>query len=159
MCCVLVLTIMRPGTPSSPWPQAHLNKVQSHASCVNFSHNYVPVPTSPTMDAPMLCNQSCSESSAPLSEILNALEKEHPGSNFTEMLIPLQEAGVHTVDEALHCGETMLVEWTGLPSHQVATLCDHFERLSIGKPLAADGDSITSNSSCSSSESDTEEED
>jgi hypothetical protein len=68
-----------------------------------------------------------------LSEILNALEKKQPGSNFTEMLIPLQEAGVQTLDEVLLRGETMLVEWTGLPLDQVTALCDYTKKLSIGK--------------------------
>ena len=65
--------------------------------------------------------------STQLSNILSALKKSQPGSNFTGMLTPLQEAGVHTLDKALLHGEALLVEWTGLPLHQVVALCNYSE--------------------------------
>ena len=50
------------------------------------------------------------------------------------MLTPLQEAGVYTLDEVLLRGKALLVEWTGLPSHQMTALCNYSETLSVEKP-------------------------
>jgi hypothetical protein len=49
------------------------------------------------------------------------------------MLTPLQEAGVYTLDEVLLRGEALLVEWTGLPPHQVTALCNYSQTLRVGK--------------------------
>lgn len=133
----------------------------------DFSHDCVPVPfseSSPTTETSALCDQRHSKlsisdlHSAQLSEALNVLEKKHPGSNFTEMLIPLQEAGVHSLDDLLLRGKTMLVEWTGLPLHQVAALYDCFEKPSIGKPLSEDSDTPTSDNNDSEDEDTTDDE-
>jgi hypothetical protein len=122
-------------------------------SHTDFCHDCISVPSviSSTTNTSALCDPRCSKSlidihSAQLLESLNALEKKHHGSNFTEMLILLQEAGLHTLDDVLLCGQTLLVVWTGLPSNQVATLCDHSEKLNIGKSNLEDGDTPTSDS-------------
>jgi hypothetical protein len=99
-----------------------------------------------------------------LSDILDALEKSQPGSNFTEMLTPLQEAGVHTLDEVLLRGEAMLVEWTGLPLHQVTALCNYSdsETLYVGKPALLEeptSDTTTGNDDTDEGEGGAEDED
>ena len=71
------------------------------------------------------------------------------------MLIPLQEADVQTLDEVLLRGETMLMEWTGLPLDQVMALCNYTKKLStqVGKlPVAKEEPTSDDMSSESNSE-------
>lgn len=106
------------------------------------------------------CAQISDLSSPQISDILDALEKSQPGSNFTEMLTPLQEAGVHTLDEVLLRGKALLVEWTGLPLHQVAALCNYTETLCVNESTLSEGSAdTTSDNDTDEGDVDAEDED
>lgn len=69
-----------------------------------------------------------------ISDILAALEKIHLGDHFREMLGPLQEAGVNSLDAIISHSEKSLVDWTGLPLRQVTALCayaQHWKKLDL----------------------------
>jgi hypothetical protein len=97
-----------------------------------------------------------------LSDILDTLEKSQPSENFTEMLKPLQEAGVHTPNEVLFCGKAMLVEWTRLPLHQVTVLYSYCEKPCVEKPVLLDkpiSNTTTGNDGMDSSEGNADDND
>ena len=77
------------------------------------------------------------------------------------MLTPLQEAGVHTLDEVLLRGEALPVEWTGLPPHQVTALCNYSQTLRVGKLALLEGPTsdTTTDDNMNEGEGNTENED